>query len=140
MEPERVLWLAVIAEAVADIKSEPIGSVDYDAACEFFVARTGEWARSRADLAQLIGYHGDDLRRAGVAHINARRASEGLPPALYAVPKPVMPWLVPSGMTGFLPPPPKPVRRPRPKPPRPAGERRDVRAEYLRRFLAKHAA
>lgn len=73
------LWAAVVMQARTDIEYEPIDSIDYAQAVSFFIGR-GEWAQSRAVIADFLDLHADDIELAGRACINQRRAKEGLPP------------------------------------------------------------
>ena len=41
------LWAQVVLQAKADLEQEPIGSILYNQAADFFVG-AGEWAKSRA--------------------------------------------------------------------------------------------
>jgi hypothetical protein len=78
-ESFRMLWVQVVLQAKADLENEPIGSVLYDQAAAFFISR-GEWAVSRATVADCLGMHPDELRRCGERWIAERRQHEGLPP------------------------------------------------------------
>ncbi|MBN8872837.1 MAG: hypothetical protein J0H67_08380 [Rhodospirillales bacterium] len=73
------LWAAVVMQARTDIEFEPLESLDYAQAVSFFIGR-GEWALSRAVIADFLDLHADDIELAGRACINQRRAKEGLPP------------------------------------------------------------
>jgi hypothetical protein len=75
----RVLWAQVVLQAKADLENEPIGSILYNQAAAFFVSR-GEWAESRAIVADCLEMHPDDLCRCGERWIADRREREGLPP------------------------------------------------------------
>jgi hypothetical protein len=78
-EPFRLLWIQVVLQAKADLENEPIGSVVYDQAAAFFVSR-GDWAISRATVADCLDMHPDELYRCGERWITQRRQREGLPP------------------------------------------------------------
>jgi len=75
---ERALWSAVVQQAIDDVMDGPTGSLIYDGAVAFFT-HGGDWAMARADIADELGIHPDDLARAGRQIIAARRVSEGLP-------------------------------------------------------------
>ena len=75
----RVLWAQVVLQAKADLENEPIGSILFNQAAAFFVSR-GEWAESRAIVADCLEMHPDDLCRCGERWIADRREREGLPP------------------------------------------------------------
>ena len=75
----RVLWAQVVLQAKADLENEPIGSILFNQAAAFFVSR-GEWAESRAIVADCLEMHPDDLVRCGERWIADRRQREGLPP------------------------------------------------------------
>lgn len=96
---ERSLWVAVVHQAIVDIKNEPIGSVVFSQAAAFLTGDK-EWGEARRSIGDHIDLHPDDIRRVGHRLINERRKAEGLPP---------------------LPPPPIPARLQRsPKLPMPA--------------------
>ena len=76
---ETALWGGVVLQAMDDIASLPLASLDYAAAVAFFTAG-GWWQEGRTDIADCIGVHPDILERAGRRAIAARRAAEGLPP------------------------------------------------------------
>lgn len=73
------LWAAVVLQARLDIEMEPLDSIDYAHAVHFFTGR-GEWAQSRATIADFLNMHPDDVERSGRTCIDQRRAREGLPP------------------------------------------------------------
>jgi hypothetical protein len=75
----RELWAAVVLQALEDIRSEPLSSLDYLQAVSFFAAG-GEWAQARAAIADQLGLHPDELERVGRSCIDTRRAAEGLAP------------------------------------------------------------
>jgi len=75
------LWTQVVLQAKADLEQEPIGSILYNQAADFFVG-AGEWAKSRAMVPECLDIHSDHLYRCGKDWIAARRAREGLPPEL----------------------------------------------------------
>ena len=74
----RALWSAVVLQAKGDIEAEPINSVEYAQAVAFFTGG-GEWAHGRANIADFLDIHPDDLERCGRRWIAARRQQEGLP-------------------------------------------------------------
>jgi hypothetical protein len=78
-QPYRVLWGQVVLQAKDDLEREPIGSLLYNQAAAFFLNR-GEWAESRAAVADCLHMHPDDLSRSGKRWIAERRSREGLPP------------------------------------------------------------
>ncbi|MEA2738406.1 MAG: hypothetical protein QOH05_1713 [Acetobacteraceae bacterium] len=80
-QPCRALWIQVITQAKDDLDGEPCNSILYDQAAAFFVGG-GQWAESRADIADLLGMHPDDLVRSGRRWIAERRQRDGLPPEL----------------------------------------------------------
>jgi hypothetical protein len=125
---ERALWIAVVLRAVADIASEPLGSVEYNDATVFFTAG-GEWAFSRSAVAGHVDLHPDDLERAGRRCIAARRAAEGMPVEI--LPTKVSPPQGPLPRLEAIPPREKLSRQPR--------ERRD-RHWWIAKFMAQHAA
>ena len=75
----RALWSAVVLQAKSDIETEPMDSVDYAQAVAFFTGG-GEWAHGRANVADFLDLHPDDLERCGRRWIAARRRQEGLSP------------------------------------------------------------
>jgi hypothetical protein len=75
----RGLWGAVILQAKADIQTEPMGSIDFNQAVEFFTGG-GAWARTRTAIGDYLDLHGDDLERLGRQYINRRLLAEGLEP------------------------------------------------------------
>lgn len=81
MDNHRSLFVSVILQACQDIEREPIGSTNYVQAVTFFTAAEGEWLESRQAIADMLDLHPDDLMRAGVRAIRARRKAEGLPEA-----------------------------------------------------------
>jgi hypothetical protein len=87
----RVLWAQVVLQAKADLEHEPVDSILFNQAAAFFVSR-GEWAESRAIVADCLEMHPDDLYRCGERWIADRRARDGLaptpPPAAPAAHKP----------------------------------------------------
>lgn len=78
-QPCRALWVHVVTQAKDDLESEPINSMPYDDAVAFF-AGSGQWATTRAFIADLLGMHPDDLFLSGQRWIAARRKRDGLPP------------------------------------------------------------
>ncbi len=86
-ESYRSLWAQVVLQARADLEDEPIDSVVFSQAVAFFVGR-GEWAASRANVADWLGMHPDELGRCGERWIAERRRREGLepmPPVVFGV-------------------------------------------------------
>ena len=75
----RLLWAQVVLQAKADLENEPIGSLLFNQAAAFFTSR-GEWATSRAIVADCLEIHPDDLCRCGARWIADRRQQEGLAP------------------------------------------------------------
>ncbi|MBN8906129.1 MAG: hypothetical protein J0H99_05795 [Rhodospirillales bacterium] len=69
----------MVLQARLDIEMEPLDSIDYAHAVHFFTGR-GEWAQSRATIADFLNMHPDDVERSGRTCIDQRRAKEGLPP------------------------------------------------------------
>jgi hypothetical protein len=90
----RLLWAQVVLQAKADLENEPIGSILFDQAAAFFVSR-GEWAVSRATVADCLEMHPDDLYRCGERWIAERRQREGLPPKPTPTPQPKTPTRLP---------------------------------------------
>jgi hypothetical protein len=90
----RLLWVEVVLQAKSDLENEPIGSLLYEQAAAFFVNR-GEWAVSRATVADCLEVHPDDLRRCGERWIAERRIREGLPSTPAPTPQPKMPLVLP---------------------------------------------
>ena len=90
----RVLWAQVVLQAKADLENEPIGSILFNQAAAFFVSR-GEWAESRAIVADCLEIHPDDLTRSGERWIAERRQQEGLAPELARSPRSKTPLVLP---------------------------------------------
>src|SRR5450631_2344997 len=89
-ESYRCLWAQVVLQAKADLDDEPIGSVLFNQAAAFFIGR-GEWAASRANVADCLEMHPDALGRWCERWIAERRQREGLepaPPAVFGVRSP----------------------------------------------------
>jgi hypothetical protein len=82
----RVLWAQVVLQAKADLEHQPIGSILFNQAAAFFVSR-GEWAESRAIVADCLEMHPDELCRCGERWIAERRMREGLPPEPPSAPR-----------------------------------------------------
>jgi hypothetical protein len=93
-EAFRLLWVQVVLQAKSDLENEPIGSILFDQAAAFFVGR-GDWAVSRANVADCLEMHPDDLYRCGERWIAERRQLEGLPPQPAAEPKSKTPLVLP---------------------------------------------
>jgi hypothetical protein len=75
----RMLWAQVVLQAKTDLDHEPIGSILFNQAAAFFVSR-GEWAESRAIVADCLEMHPDELCRCGERWIADRRRRDGLAP------------------------------------------------------------
>jgi len=90
----RVLWAQVVLQAKADLENEPIGSILFNQAAAFFVSR-GEWAESRAIVADCLEIHPDELTRSGERWIAERRQQEGLAPEVAPAPRPKTPLVLP---------------------------------------------
>ncbi len=90
----RVLWAQVVLQAKADLENEPIGSILFNQAAAFFVSR-GEWAESRAIVADCLEIHPDELTRSGERWIAERRQQEGLAPEPVQAPRPKTPLVLP---------------------------------------------
>ena len=117
-QPCRALWVHVVTQAKDDLESEPINSIPYDDAVAFF-AGSGQWATTRAFIADLLGMHPDDLFRSGQQWIAARRKRDGLPQQEPRLPPALDP---PSTAQPLLP---RPVARPGYMPKPPAARRGD---------------
>ena len=74
----RGLWTSVVLQAVEDIVSQPMQSLDFADAVAFFT-RSGPWAGSRAIIADFLDMHRDELEGIGRRCINTRIAREGMP-------------------------------------------------------------
>ena len=90
----RVLWAQVVLQAKADLENEPIGSILFNQAAAFFVSR-GEWAESRAVVADCLEIHPDELTRSGERWIAERRQQEGLAPETPRLPRSKTPLVLP---------------------------------------------
>lgn len=75
---DKVLWMAVVQQALDDLDYEPYGSQLHASATAFFL-RGDDWAASRAAIADQIELHPDDLRRAALRHIAERQARDPAP-------------------------------------------------------------
>lgn len=75
---DRDLWAAVVLQARDDVAELPIDSVEYLSAVSFLTSETRYWRAARADIAAHLLLHGDDIRRAGLKWVNARRLAAGL--------------------------------------------------------------
>lgn len=75
----RALWLAVLAQAFEDLRYERIGSAEYTVAASFLTDITGEWRRSREEIADLAGVLPERVRREALSVIEGRREREGEP-------------------------------------------------------------
>jgi hypothetical protein len=91
----RILWSQVVLQAKDDLDQEPRGSILFDQATAFFVSR-GDWAESRAIIADCLQMHPDDLYRCGKRWIAERRTRDGLPSEAPPAPRPNQPVLMPS--------------------------------------------
>jgi hypothetical protein len=89
---DQALWSAVVQQALNDLDFEPYGSQLYVAATAFLLRCEGEWAASRAAIADQLNLHADDLRHAGQRHLAERLAREPLPTPC---PRPVAPTALP---------------------------------------------
>jgi hypothetical protein len=69
----RLLWAAVIHQALEDLDDQPYGSITHNEAVAFFT-RTGLWGGMREEIADSIDLHADHLRRIGQSRITARTA------------------------------------------------------------------
>jgi hypothetical protein len=85
------IWLAVVSQARDDVADEPWGSTEYRQAEAFLAVDSPYWRLARADVAAHLGIHGDDIRRAGLRLVNARRLKEGYPPLQTQAPTPCLP-------------------------------------------------
>jgi hypothetical protein len=90
----RLLWAQVVLQAKADLENEPVGSLLFNQAAAFFVSR-GEWAESRAIVADCLEMHPDDLCRCGARWIAERREREGLAPEPPPALRPKTPLVLP---------------------------------------------
>jgi hypothetical protein len=73
------LWSEVVLQARDDVALLPIGSQDYESAAAFLTSGAAYWRQARADVANHLFLHEDDIKRAGVQWVIARRRAEGLP-------------------------------------------------------------
>jgi hypothetical protein len=78
MEPIRLLWLAVLQQAVDDLESAGLESHWYREAAAFF-SGSGIWREARATIADFTGFHPDELTASGLRIIARRRAERGVP-------------------------------------------------------------
>ena len=106
----RALWSQVVLQAKADLENEPIGSILFNQAAAFFVSR-GEWAQSRAIVADCLEIHPEELTRSGERWIADRRQQEGLAPEPALAPRSKIPRLLPR--LEAIPAPPSNNQRPR---------------------------
>ena len=74
----RGLWSSVVLQALEDIESQPMQSLDFADAVAFFT-RSGPWAGSRTVIADFLDMHRDQLEGIGRRCITARIAREGMP-------------------------------------------------------------
>jgi hypothetical protein len=74
----RGLWTSVVLQALEDIKSQPLQSLDFADAVAFFT-RSGSWAGWRATIADFLDMPRDELEAIGRRCIDARRSLEELP-------------------------------------------------------------
>jgi hypothetical protein len=121
---ERALWTAVVLQSIHDLDHER-HSTEYTDAVAFFTG-TGEWRRSRTDIADRIGVHADDLERCGRRLIDARRIAGVLPVQVAPLPS-----LVVAAVPIVVPEPVKSPRRVKPT---------KDRNWWISRFLATQAA
>ena len=76
-EMDRALWSAVVLQAIADVESESLGSVEYAQAAGFLTGG-GAWRESRVAIADMLHLHADDIKRIGQRRIAARQAEKGM--------------------------------------------------------------
>ena len=74
----RGLWSSVVLQAIEDIESQPMQSLDFANAVAFFT-RSGTWAKSRTIIEDFLDMHRDELEAIGRRCIDARRSREALP-------------------------------------------------------------
>jgi hypothetical protein len=74
----RGLWASVVLQALDDIWSRPMASLDYSQAVAFFTG-AGTWAEARTIIGDFLEFHGDDLEALGKRCIDARHTREALP-------------------------------------------------------------
>jgi hypothetical protein len=79
--------------AVGDIRDQQYDSLDYMQSVQFFTATSGAWASWRAEVAEMLELHADDLKRLGRAEIAAREARD--PPPVIRVEPAVGPIVTP---------------------------------------------
>ena len=75
----RRLWASVVLQALDDIWSRPMASLDYHEAVDFFIG-SGAWAESRTTIGDFLELHRDDLTMLGKRCIDARHTRESLLP------------------------------------------------------------
>ncbi len=90
----RALWAQVVLQAKADLDHEPVGSLLFNQAAAFFTSR-GEWAESRAIVADCLEIHPEELCRRGERWIADRRQQEGLAPNQPPAPRSTTPKRLP---------------------------------------------
>ena len=77
----RGLWASVVLQALDDIWSRPMASLDYREAVDFFTG-SGAWAESRTTIGDFLELHRDDLTMLGKRCIDARHGRESLSPQM----------------------------------------------------------
>jgi hypothetical protein len=118
--PERMLWLAVLAQAKDDLELRPMNSLEYASAAAFFTGG-GEWAESRQEIAIQLDLDPETLRHMGKTWIAARREAAGLPaeepqPTLKAASKPApLPVITCTPAQPLVPPEPRVTKPPKSK-------------------------
>jgi hypothetical protein len=133
MDGERTLWVSVVLQASEDLDTCDRLTLDYAQALSFFFGR-GDWRRSRADIAECVGLHVDDLQRLGRQTLAARRLREG-EPAVTPASDPVPVIVHPLALT-VTPGADTPLKRGRPRNPSVARDRN----WWIQDFLRKNAA
>jgi len=104
---ERYLWLAVIEQALVDVRDEMFDSLLYNQAAAFF-SDGGYWRRSREEIADLLGVTAEQIQAAGLRIVNARRLEQGLQPVLPRPTTPRAPAPAARRAEARVPPPPRP--------------------------------
>jgi hypothetical protein len=75
----RRLWASVVLQALDDVWSRPMATLDYREAVDFFTG-SGAWAESRMAIGDFLELHRDDLTMLGKRCIDARHTRESLLP------------------------------------------------------------